>query len=213
MLRIWNKNLKKTRIDKVLACAILLLAFVTLSAFSVPNLSDNAHIVNTETKKLIAAKNGRYYQTKEQPQINVVTVNRLDNLTPKHLNKSKRQAFIVVGEKGTKKNVEIYSSKDLHDAFTADTRMNILRSASQDLKSNNNATFNRGLRYVFRACATKIDQQYNYALDKNDLTNQELNDLNHPNRIALPVAFAIVILAGALIWFLKYTQKKNNSQK
>lgn len=212
MLKIWNRNLKKIKSNKLIALLGLFIAFMTLTAASQPNLDDNAHLTNNETRQLIAEKNNRYLQTKEQPRIVVITVNRVNNLTPKSLNKSKRTVFIVVGKTKHKKDVEIYSTKDLHSAFTADSRMSILRAASQDLKSNNKATFNRGLRYVFRACATKIDQQYNYALDKYDLSNQELDELSHPNRVALPIAFAIVILAGALIWFLRRAQRKNDQQ-
>lgn len=211
MLKVWHISLKKTKIIKLMAAfAGLILATLTLTASSIPNLKDEAKIVDKQTQELIAAKNNRYLQNKEQPQIKVVTVKRLNSLTPSNLGHVKRTAFIVVGVKGEKKNVQIYSSKDLHGAFTADSRMNIIRVAAKELRSSNMAVFNRGLRFVFRACATKIDQQYQYSLDKYDLTNEEQNKVSHPNRVALPIALAIAILVAALVWFLRRFSNKRD---
>ena len=92
----------------------LLAVFMTMTGFVQPNIEDHAHILNKETKTLIKEKNNRYLQTKEQPQITVITVKKLKNLTPKSLNRSKCTVFIVVGQKGKKRNVQIFSSKDLH---------------------------------------------------------------------------------------------------
>lgn len=191
----------------------LMLIFLTQSAFVQPNIDDQSKILNRETKELIQAKNNRYLQTREKPQIVVMTVNRADNLTPKKLNSYKRTCFIVVGQKGKKHNVQIFSSKDLHGAFTADSRMNILRAASDDLRSSNKQTFNKGLRFVFRACATRIDQQYQYTLDKYDLTNEEQNEISHPNRIALPVAMGIVVIVLALAYLFKTVRAEQRISK
>ena len=158
---------------KLVAVIALISLFLTTTAFSNPDLHDNCNLVEKETSKLIKEKNNRYLQTSEQPKIIVRTVNRVDHLTPKKLSKYKRTVFIVVGYKDKKKNVQIYSSKDLHSAFTADIRGNIIRSQSDQLRSNNKKEFNKGLRFVFRACATTIDQRYQYALDKYDLSNDE----------------------------------------
>ena len=108
-----------------------------------------------------------------------------------------------MGYKDKKKNVQIYSSKDLHSAFTADIRGNIIRSQSDQLRSNNKKEFNKGLRFVFRACATTIDQRYQYALDKYDLSNDERTQLTHPRRLALPIALALVLVIGGLLYFFK----------
>lgn len=174
-----------------------------MTGFVQPNIEDHAHIINKETRTLIKEKNNRYLQTKEQPQISVITVKRLKNLTPKVLSASKRSVFIVVGQKGKKRNVQIFSSKDLHGAFTADTRANILRAEVDQLRSHNNSTFNKGLRFVFRACATKVDQQYQYALDKYDLTQSEQDKISHPHRIALPIALALAFLVVGIVYMLK----------
>jgi uncharacterized membrane protein YgcG len=168
-----------------------------------PNIEDHAHILNKETKTLITEKNNRYFQTKEQPQISVITVKRLNKLTPKALNRLKRSVFIIVGQKGEKRNVQIFSTKDLHGAFTADTRANIIRAEVGKLRSHNNATFNEGLRFVFRACATRVDQQYQYALDKYDLSTSEQNKISHPHRVALPIALALAFLIIGIVYVLK----------
>lgn len=209
MLKVWLINLKKLKITRIIAAFALAFVFVTMSGFVQANLEDNAHIVNRETKELITEKNNRYLQTKEKPQIAVVTVKRLNKLTPKHLSQTKKTVYIVVGQKGKKRNVQIYSSKDLHGAFTADARMNIIRAAGEKLRSTNNAKFNEGLRFVFRACATRIDKQYRYALDKYDLTDAEQDKIDHPKRVALPIALALVVVVMALIYFLRYVQNKN----
>ncbi|MDF7638292.1 TPM domain-containing protein [Lactobacillus sp. ESL0791] len=178
-----------------------------LTASTNYNVEDEAHLLDKQTIQLIDEKNDRYMQTREQPQIVVQTVKRVDKLTPKHLNKTKRMVFIVVGIKGKKHNVQIYSSKDLHSSFTADTRNNIIRAETNNLLSTNKATFNKGLRFVFRACATTIDKQYQYALDKYDLTSQEQDKISHPNRVALPIAFALAILVSGLVYFFKKIRK------
>ena len=188
---------------KLVAVIALIGLFLTTTAFSNPDLHDNCNLVEKETSKLIKEKNNRYLQTSEQPKIIVRTVNRVDHLTPKKLSKYKRTVFIVVGYKDKKKNVQIYSSKDLHSAFTADIRGNIIRSQSDQLRSNNKKEFNKGLRFVFRACATTIDQRYQYALDKYDLSNDERTQLTHPRRLALPIALALVLVIGGLLYFFK----------
>lgn len=188
---------------KLVAVIALIGLFLTTTAFSNPDLHDNCNLVEKETSKLIKEKNNRYLQTSEQPKIIVKTVNRVDHLTPKKLSKYKRTVFIIVGYKDKKKNVQIYSSKDLHSAFTADIRGNIIRSQSNQLRSNNKKEFNKGLRFVFRACATTIDQRYQYALDKYDLSNDERTQLTHPRRLALPIALALVLVIGGLLYFFK----------
>lgn len=188
---------------KLVAVIALIGLFLTMTAFSNPDLHDNCNLVEKETSKLIKEKNNRYLQTSEQPKIIVKTVNRVDHLTPKKLSKYKRTVFIIVGYKDKKKNVQIYSSKDLHSAFTADIRGNIIRSQSDQLRSNNKKEFNKGLRFVFRACATTIDQRYQYALDKYDLSNDERTQLTHPRRLALPIALALVLVIGGLLYFFK----------
>ena len=194
--------MKKTKIN-LAGLVGLLLVFLTTTGFVQPNIEDHAHILNKETKTLITEKNNRYFQTKEQPQISVITVKRLNKLTPKTLNRLKRSVFIIVGQKGEKRNVQIFSTKDLHGAFTADTRANIIRAEVGKLRSHNNATFNEGLRFVFRACATRVDQQYQYALDKYDLSTSEQNKISHPHRVALPIALALAFLIIGIVYVLK----------
>ena len=194
--------MKKTKIN-LAGLVGLLLVFLTTTGFVQPNIEDHAHILNKETETLITEKNNRYFQTKEQPQISVITVKRLNKLTPKALNRLKRSVFIIVGQKGEKRNVQIFSTKDLHGAFTADTRANIIRAEVGKLRSHNNATFNEGLRFVFRACATRVDQQYQYALDKYDLSTSEQNKISHPHRVALPIALALAFLIIGIVYVLK----------
>lgn len=190
----------------------LIAVFCILTGFSQPDIEDQAHILNKETRNLITAKNARYWQTGEQPQIVVKTVNRLDKLTPKALNKSDKTVFIVVGVKGKKRNVQIYSTKDLHGAFTAEVRMNIIRAEADKLRSSNNATFNQGLRFVFRAVATKIDQEYQYTLDKYDLSDKEQSKISHPHKVVLPIALALALVVMSLVYLFRRVRSDPNNQ-
>ncbi|MCP9331289.1 TPM domain-containing protein [Lactobacillus kefiranofaciens] len=210
MWKAWLINLKKTKIS-LLWLVGLVAVFLTTTGFIQDNIEDNLHLLNKETKTLITEKNNRYFQTKEQPQITVITVKRLNKLTPKALDHSKRSVFIVVGQKGKKRNVQIFSTKDLHGAFTADTRANILRAEVNKLRSNNKNTFNEGLRFVFRACATRVDQQYQYALDKYDLTSAEQNKISHPHSVALPIALALAFLIMGIVYVLNKFGHRNIS--
>lgn len=212
MWKVWPINLKKTRISLV-GLVGLLLVFLTTTGFVQPNIEDHAHILNKETKTLITEKNNRYFQTKEQPQISVITVKRLNKLTPEALNRTKRSVFIVVGQKGKKRNVQIFSTKDLHGAFTADARTNIIRAEVDKLRSQDNATFNEGLRFVFRACATKVDQQYQYALDKYDLSSSEQDKISHPHRVALPIALALAFLIVGIGYVLRRFGRNNYNSR
>lgn len=211
MWKTWPIDLKKTK-TKLIFLLSLVGILITASGFMQANIQDHAGLLNHETRQLIEEKNNRYLQTKEAPQIVVITQKRLNHLTPPALNKAKKTAFIVIGKKGKKKNIELFSSKDLHSAFTAESRMNIIRAAISKLRSNNPAKFNSGVRFVFRACATKIDQQYQYALDKYDLTNQEQEKINHPRKVALPIALAIAFLVMFLIYFLRQIRNKAHKQ-
>ena len=198
----WHISWKMLK-TKLAFLTALIGVFLTTTGFTSPNIKDNSNLLERETSKLILAKNDRYFQTSEQPQIIVKTVNRVDHLTPAKLNKYKRTVFIVVGTKNKKRNVQIYSSKDLHSAFSADVRGNIIRSQSDKLRSNNKKEFNEGLRFVFRACATTIDQRYQYSLDKYDLSSNERAQLTHPHKVALPIALALGLVVGGLIYFFK----------
>ncbi|WEV70645.1 TPM domain-containing protein [Lactobacillus sp. ESL0785] len=198
---------------KLVLIASLCGLFWTMTGMTNPNIQDNSHLLDHETNKLIIAKNDRYWQTGEQPQIIVRTINRIEQLTPKNLSKAKHTVYIIVGTKGKKHNVQIYSSKDLHAAFTADIRSNIIRSQSDKLRSSSKKQFNQGLRFVFRACATTIDQQYQYSFDKYDLTNDERSQIVHPHRLALPIALALVIVVAGLYYFFKRNLQLRSANK
>lgn len=192
---------------------LLGLVLVPTLAFSDANINDSAQLLNRQTRELIKQKNNRYFQTKEQPQIEVQTFKRVKHLTPKKLNQHRRRVYLVIGVTAAKREVQIYSSKDLHSSFTATIRGNIIRAAVTDLQSKHSAKLNRGIRFVFRAIATKIDQRYQYALDKYDLSSDELAKVNHAHTLALPMALAIVILISALAYLFKQTRRRHDDEQ
>ena len=68
----WPINWKTLKTKLVLFTALIGI-FLTMTGFSSPNIKDNSNLLERETSKLILAKNDRYFQTSEQPQIIVKT--------------------------------------------------------------------------------------------------------------------------------------------
>lgn len=187
--------MKIRKIILVLLCSLVLIGSSQQFVF------DNAQIFNAKTVKLIQNKNLNYQKTKIKPQIIVQTFNYMDNLKPKKI--GAKQLFIVVGQKDKKQNVQIYPGKDLQDIFTTQVINNIISSDLDELRSTKN--INQGIRYVFNACATLIDQKYKMPHDTNTLTDTQLQKIAHPRGMNLPIALliaAIITLVGYL-WHKK----------
>lgn len=184
--------------------SLAIVVFLVASGFKVYNVDDNANLLNKETVKLIVAKNDRYLQTKEQPQIIVRTYNRDTKLVPSKLDKLKKKVYLVIGTKKKRiSQVQIYATKDLHSFFTAGIRGNIIRNVTDKLNSKNKAKYNEGIRFIFRAISTQISKHYHYTLDQYDLPNSEQQKIERPHSMALPIAIGLVILIGMLMIFLK----------
>lgn len=88
------------------------------------------------------------------------------------------------------------------------TTNNIIRYAGDDLRSKQNKTFNDGIRKVFNACTTLVDQELNLPADKNTLSNEQLQKLNHPQ--SLNLVWAIIVALAITVAFS--WQKKRNKR-
>lgn len=189
---------------KVFLGILTLLAFFCL-AMKQPNVNDHAHIYNATTNKLVSEKNETYQTSKlkEKPVINLVSITNNDAF--KRLKPHKNQVLIVTIHQ-KKNNVQILVGSNFKKTLSATTTSNIIRYAGDELRSSNNRTFNKGIRKVFNACTTLIDQQLSLPADKNALSNNQLQKINHPQSVNL--VWGIIIALGATIVFSWY-QRRN----
>lgn len=189
---------------KVFLGILTLLAFFGL-AMKQPNVNDHAHIYNATTNKLVSEKNETYQTSKlkEKPVIDLVSITNNDAF--KRLKPHKNQVLIVTIHQ-KKNNVQILVGSNFKKKLSATTTSNILRYAGDDLRSSNNRTFNKGIRKVFNACTTLIDQELSLPADKNALSNNQLQKINHPQSVNL--VWGIIIALGATIVFSWY-QRRN----
>ena len=189
---------------KVFLGILTLLAFFGL-AMKQPNVNDHAHIYNATTNKLVSEKNETYQTSKlkEKPVIDLVSIT--NNNAFKRLKPHKNQVLIVTIHQ-KKNNVQILVGSNFKKTLSATTTSNIVRYAGDELRSSNNRTFNKGIRKVFNACTTLIDQQLSLPADKNTLSNNQLQKINHPQSVNL--VWGIIIAIGATIVFSWY-QRRN----
>ena len=189
---------------KVFLGILTLLAFFGL-AMKQPNVNDHAHIYNATTNKLVSEKNETYQTSKlkEKPVINLVSITNNDAF--KRLKPHKNQVLIVTIHQ-KKNNVQILVGSNFKKTLSATTTSNIIRYAGDELRSSNNRTFNKGIRKVFNACTTLIDQQLSLPADKNALSNNQLQKINHPQSVNL--VWGIIIALGATIVF-SWHQRRN----
>ena len=189
---------------KVFLGILTLLAFFGL-AMKEPNINDHAHIYNVTTNKLVSEKNETYQTSKlkEKPVIDLVSITNNDAF--KRLKPHKNQVLIVTIHQ-KKNNVQILVGSNFKKTLSATTTSNIVRYAGDDLRSSNNRTFNKGIRKVFNACTTLIDQELSLPADKNALSNNQLQKINHPQSVNF--VWGIIIALGATIVFSWY-QRRN----
>ena len=189
---------------KVFLGILTLLAFFGL-AMKQPNVNDHAHIYNVTTNKLVSEKNETYQTSKlkEKPVIDLVSITNNDAF--KRLKPHKNQVLIVTIHQ-KKNNVQILVGSNFKKTLSATTTSNIVRYAGDDLRSSNNRTFNKGIRKVFNACTTLIDQELSLPADKNALSNNQLQKINHPQSVNF--VWGIIIALGATIVFSWY-QRRN----
>ena len=123
-------------------------------------------------------------------------------------------AHKINGVKGSglfvkKKNVQIIVGKNYQDPLTQSKCGNIVRYAGNKLRSEKAATFNFGIRLVFNACATLVAQKDKLSYDKNSLTQDELQKIDHPQSVNLVWGLVIAALISfGLVLFKSFRKKK-----
>jgi hypothetical protein len=198
-LAVWSKKLKLTKFALLL---LMGLSLALLRADSSP-VQDQAHLVNAANRQIVLSANQYYQQTKAKPQLILLTYQHLDHLQPAGLNRSQKSVYIVVGQKGQRRSVQLFSSRDLHNAFTRPLRLNIIGAKKQELAAKNPAEFNQGLHFVIRACITQINRHYNFDNQDNTLSLQEQLQLNHPRRLRWAIMAGLIIVLALFIFFYR----------
>ena len=84
---------------------------------------------------------------------------------------------------------------------------NIIRYAGNKLRSEKQATFNSGIQLVFNACATLIAQKDKLSYDKNSLTQEELQKIDHPQSVNLVWGLVIAALISFGLVLFKSMRK------
>lgn len=192
--------------NKLFLGILSLLAFFGL-AMTQASVIDQAHIFNQVTNNLVTQKNETYQKTKlkEKPIVNLVSVT--SNRAFKQLKPRKNQIIIVTIHQ-QKNNVQILVGSKFKKVLPVTTTNNIIRYAGDDLRSKQNKTFNKGIRKVFNACTTLIDQELNLPADKNTLSSVQLQKVNHPQ--SLNLVWAIIVALAITVAFS--WQKKRNKR-
>ncbi|MFD2307465.1 TPM domain-containing protein [Enterococcus termitis] len=148
---------------------------------------DELSILTEETQRLIDNK-GDYYKTQaENPQVVVGVIestngDSIDSYAADLFEKWKignqeqdNGILILYALNDGDRNVRIEVGYGLEEVITDSTAMNILVDQKEKLKSSDPEQINEGLRYVFNAVTTLIDQKYEYPLDEHALSQSELD--------------------------------------
>lgn len=189
----------------------LIAACFFLTAAS-PNISDKAKIINHQNAEIVSGENRYYQTTKEKPRLVLSSQQGLKRMQPQRLNQSKRTVYIVVGQEKQKRSVQIFSSRDLHSAFTRTMRLNMIANKRKKLNSKNNKEFNQGLQFVIRACITQINQHYGFTSKVNTLTLREQMQLNHPRRLLIAIILGFLLVLTVFVFFYHKWRKPIHSK-
>lgn len=196
----------KSNIKALLAIFIVFVSVIGMGMSKSP-VNDSLSLYNSETVKLATQKNQTYQKVKTKPEIQLNSLNSESNLNK--LKAEKNQILIATAHaKNGRNNVQIIAGANFKSVFTTGQISNIIRYAGNDLRSSNNKTFNKGIRTVFNASATLVDQKYQLPGDKNTLTQSEMQKLNHPQSVNFVWGLIIVIVGtGAFAWYQRWRIK------
>lgn len=186
--------------NKIIVIASLLVCLLTLTGSTSSFVSDSQGIYNIQTKNLVNQKNESYQKTKTKPEIRLLSLKNSNDLN--RIRPLKNQVIIVAALQNKKKNVQIIVGQNYKNILTESKCSNIIRYAGDKLRSNNAKTFNSGIRLVFNACATLIAQKDKLSYDKNSLTQDELQKIDHPQSVNLMWGLIIAaLLSFGLVLF------------
>lgn len=225
---------RKSVFSKLMGIVILLTATLTLGGFfytkveaaSLPSAPadyylDQTNLLTTQTKDLVAQKNAYYQTTKQKPQVILAVVKStdgedIDQYAPKLFSKwgigqkdTDNGILILYAVNDGDKNVRIEVGYGLEGAVTDAQAGQILRANATNLKSADASKVNAGLQKTFNAVTTLIDKEYNYKTDKNTLSDEEMQKIEHPNQVGFPKA---IVIGFVIFLLISIFGSRNNRQ-
>ncbi|MBD5429879.1 TPM domain-containing protein [Lactobacillus sp.] len=188
---------------KISAIFFLLIGIFSLAA-TTSSVHDPVHIFNESVIKNVEQRNTQYQKTKQKPRI-LLRSSKGQNIV--QLKPKANEVIIAVGH-GKRNNVQIFAGKNFSKILTSSKCGNIVRYAGDDLRSSNNKKFNKGINTCINAIGTLIAQQYELAGNKNDLTQQQLQKIDHPQSVNMVWGIGIAIVAtAAFTWYQNFKIK------
>lgn len=173
---------------------------------------DQPGILDETTKQLIEQKGNSYKEKSEAPQVVVAVINStdgdsIDSYAPDLFQKWKigqakenNGILILYAVNDGERNVRIEVGYGLEDVITDSISGNILQQAKADLKSNDAASINKGLQYTFNAVTTLIDKHYDYPMDKNALSDTDIDEVTSEDHSSggdfFPILLVILFVAS-----------------
>ncbi|WP_297815234.1 TPM domain-containing protein [uncultured Lactobacillus sp.] len=189
-------------------CLFFLPLMLLLMAMGSSSVKDPLNFYNDATRQLVETKNNYYRKTKAKPQIILVSVKNDDQI--KEIKPKAKQVIIATGHsKNDRKNVQILVGKSLEKVLSQTQISNIIRYAGKDLRSSKSSTFNKGIALVINACTTLVDQKYSFPGDKNTLTQEQMQKINHPQSVNLVWGIVIAVIATAAFSWYQHWKIKN----
>lgn len=191
--------------NKFVSFLFLLVGLLLLTASTSSFVSDPENLFNTKTKELITQKNIKYQKVKSKPEIRLLSLE--DSSTINRIQPQKNQVIIAVALQNKKRNVQILVGKNYQDTLTQAKCSNIIRYAGNKLRSEKRTTFNSGIQLVFNACVTLIAQKDKLSYDKDSLTQEELQKIDHPQSVNLVWGLVIAALISFGLVLFKSMRK------
>lgn len=191
--------------NKFIAVFLLLASLLMLTASTSSFVSDPQGLFDNQTKELVNQKNKSYQEAKTKPEIRLLSLKKSSDLN--RIRPLKNQVIIVAALQDKKKNVQIIVGQNYQDVLPQSKCSNIIRYAGNKLRSSKPETFNSGIRLVFNACATLVAQKDKLSYDKNSLTQDELQKIDHPQSVNLVWGLVIAALISFGLVLFKSVRK------
>ncbi|MEI5993469.1 TPM domain-containing protein [Candidatus Enterococcus mansonii] len=175
---------------------------------------DQPGILDETTKHLVDKKGELYKGKKEAPQVVLAVIDStngdsIDSYAPDLFQKwrignqtENNGVLILYAVNDGERNVRIEVGYGLEDIITDSIAGNILQQAKEDLKSDNTASINKGLRYAFNAVSTLIDKHYEYPADENALSDADIDQVTSDDSSDGDGFFGIFIVLLVILPFL-----------
>lgn len=187
---------------------ISIIFFLLIGLFAVAattsSINDSVHIFNQSVVTNVEQRNAQYQKIKQKPRI-LLQSSKGQNISQLH--PKSNNVIIAVGH-GKRNNVQIFAGKNFSKSLPSSECGNIIRYAGDNLRSSSNKKFNKGINTCINAVGTLIDQQYNFSGNKNNLTQSQLQKIDHPQSVNMVLGIVVAIIATAVFaWYQNFKIK------